>query len=410
VPVRLILAFSCLAAAAFGIAGCGHKSSDGSKNTRTTLTIYASQPLQGLEEDQSESIVNAERLALAEAGGRVGRFTIKYVALDDSTAATGGPDPGQTAADARKAVQDGSTIVYLGESDAGASAMSIPLTNEVGLLQISPTETPSGFTRHEGGAKDEPDRYYPSGKRTFARVVPADNVQATALASYQRDQGCRTTAVVSDGGLFGRGLVSQFAIASKAKGPSVAMLVAFTPGSKATGEIARQVSSSHADCALFAMTATSAPARLIAAVHRADPTVKLFLPSALAQRSITSQLPASAQRVSYVTSPALDPRLYPPTGRRFFTSYRVKFGKEAAPVAIFGYEAMKLALLAIQNAGDRGNDPPSVVDAVFHVKDHDSPLGTYSIDANGDTSLSDYGAYRIDGGKLVFDSVIKTGS
>jgi branched-chain amino acid transport system substrate-binding protein len=401
---------SCLAAAAFAIAGCGHKSSGSSTNTRTTLTIYASQPLQGLEQDQSESIVNAERLALAEAGGRVGRFTIKFVALDDSTAATGGPDPGQTASVARKAVQDASTIVYLGESDSGASAMSIPLTNEVGLLQISPTDTPSGFTRHEGGAKDEPDRYYPSGKRTFARVVPADNIQAAALASYQREEGCTTTAVVSDGGLFGRGLASQFAIASKAKGPSIATRVAFTPGSKTTDEIVRQASGSHADCALFAMTATSEPARLIAAVHRADPSVKLFIPSALAQKSITSQLPASVQRVSYVTSPALDPRLYPPTGRDFFTTYREKFGKEAAPIAIFGYEAMKLALLAIQNAGDRGNDPASVVDAVFDVKDHDSPLGTYSIDANGDTSLSDYGAYRVDGGELVFDKVIKIGS
>jgi branched-chain amino acid transport system substrate-binding protein len=410
VPARLILAVGLLAAAACAVAGCGHKGSGNSKNTRTTLTIYASQPLQGLEQDQSESIVNAERLALSEAGGTVGRFTIKYVALDNSTAATGGPDPGQTASVARKAVQDASTIVYLGESGAGASAMSIPLTNEVGLLQISPTDTPSGFTRRQGAAKDEPDRYYPSGKRTFARVVPADNVQATALVSYQREQGCTSTAVVSDDGLFGRGLVSQFELAAKAKGPSVATKVALPPGSKATSDVARQVSTSQADCALFAMTAISQPARLIAAVHRADPTIKLFIPSALAQDSITSQLSTSVQRVSYATSPALDPRLYPPTGRAFFTTYREKFGKEAAPMAIFGYEAMKMALLAIQNAGDRGNDLPSVVDAAFQIKDHDSPLGRYSIDANGDTSLSDYGAYRIDGGKLVFDKVIKTGS
>jgi branched-chain amino acid transport system substrate-binding protein len=404
----LILASGCLAAAAFGVAGCGHKKSSASSNTRTTLTIYSSQPLQGPDKDQSEAIVNAERLALAEVGGRVGRFTIKFAALDDATAATQGPEPGQIATNARKAVQDASTIVYLGESDAGSSATSIPLTNEVGVLQISPTDTPAAFTRHEGAAADEPNRYYPSGKRTFARVVPADHVQAAALTTYQREQGCTSTFAVSDGGTFGDGLVSQVAIASKSQGPSLAKRVVFPPTSKATGALARQVSDSHADCVLFAMTAPSAPDGLIAAVHRENPTAKLFLPSALAQESVTGKLPSSAQRVTYATSPALDPRLYPPSGRQFFTTYREKFGKEAAPIAIFGYEAMKLALLAIQNAGDRGNDPPSVVGAAFKIKDHNSPLGTYSIDENGDTTLSDYGAYRVDGGKLVFDKTIQT--
>ena len=34
-------------------------------------------------------------------------------------------------------------------------------------------------------------------------------------------------------------------------------------------------------------------------------------------------------------------------------------------------------------------------------------LGKYSIDPNGDTTLSDYGADKVVGGKLVFDKVIK---
>ena len=34
-------------------------------------------------------------------------------------------------------------------------------------------------------------------------------------------------------------------------------------------------------------------------------------------------------------------------------------------------------------------------------------LGTYDIDENGDTTLSDYGGYKVEGGKLVFNKVIK---
>ena len=408
--VRPILASTCLLAAAIGVMACGHKGSGGSGgNTRTALTIYASQPLQGHELVQSQSLVNAERLALAEARGRVGRFTVKYVALDDATAAVKGPDPGQTAANARAAAQDPSTIAYLGEADAGASAVSIPLLNEAGILQVSPTDTPAGFTRRQGADKGEPDKYLPSGKRTFARVVPPDNVQAAAQASYQLQQGCTKTFVVTDGGVSGSGLAAQFALAAKTDGPAIVKRVVFPPQSKDTGGLARQIASARADCVLFAVTMTSSPVALFAAVHHVNPTAKLFGPWALAQSSFTGRLATSVQRVTYLTSPALDPRLYPPAGRQFFSTYRNKFGKDAEPAAIFGYEAMKVVLLAIQNAGDRGNDHQAVIDALFHIKDYDSPLGKYSIDANGDTTLSDYGAYRVECGTLVFDKLIKAG-
>jgi branched-chain amino acid transport system substrate-binding protein len=34
-------------------------------------------------------------------------------------------------------------------------------------------------------------------------------------------------------------------------------------------------------------------------------------------------------------------------------------------------------------------------------------LGTYSIDKNGDTTLTDYGVYAVDNGDLKFDETIK---
>jgi branched-chain amino acid transport system substrate-binding protein len=34
-------------------------------------------------------------------------------------------------------------------------------------------------------------------------------------------------------------------------------------------------------------------------------------------------------------------------------------------------------------------------------------LGTYSIDENGDTSLTDYGVYKIKDGELAFDKTVK---
>jgi hypothetical protein len=47
-----------------------------------------------------------------------------------------------------------------------------------------------------------------------------------------------------------------------------------------------------------------------------------------------------------------------------------------------------------------------VIDAFFKIKDRDSVLGTYSIDANGDTTLSSYGGNTVSGGRIVFNKVI----
>ena len=64
-----------------------------------TLTIYSSLPLQGASRLQSLSVINGEKLALEQAGGNVGKYTVKYVSLDDAKASAGKWDPGQTSAE-----------------------------------------------------------------------------------------------------------------------------------------------------------------------------------------------------------------------------------------------------------------------------------------------------------------------
>ncbi len=141
-------------------------------------------------------------------------------------------------------------------------------------------------------------------------------------------------------------------------------------------------------------------------VYAADPSLKLFGPDGVAESAFSEEI-GKSEANTYITNPTLDPKLYPPAAQDFFATYKEKYGKDPEPYAIYGYEAMKVALLAIQNAGDKGNDRQAVIDAFFKIKDRDSVLGKYSIDENGDTTLSDYGGNRIEGGKLVFDKVIK---
>ena len=95
-----------------------------------------------------------------------------------------------------------------------------------------------------------------------------------------------------------------------------------------------------------------------------------------------------------------------PSGKEFFKTYTRKYGESNPdPYAIYGYEAMSLALDAIERSGDASKE--NIIKALFETKDRSSVLGTYSIDENGDTTLTDYGVYTIEGGELTFDSTIK---
>jgi branched-chain amino acid transport system substrate-binding protein len=412
--VRSVAASGCLVTAlAFGVAACGgddnEKSSGGGGDSggRTALTIYSSLPLQGDSRPQSTDVVNGEKLALEEAGGKVGKFTIKYVSLDDATAAAGKWDPGQTSADGRKAAQDPSTIAYLGEFNSGASAISIPILNEANILQVSPSNTYVGLTRAEGADKGEPDKYYPAGKRTYGRVVPADHIQAAAQVTYQKDQGCKKTYILNDKEVYGKGIAVQVENLGKAQGLQIAGNDGIDTKAANFRTVAQKIKASGADCMFFGGITQNKGVQVFKDVHAAVPTAKLFGPDGVAESAFSDKIGSSVEKQTYITNPTLDPKLYPPAAQDFFAKFKEKFGNDPQPYAIYGYEAMKVALLAIQNAGDKGNDRQAVIDAFFKIKDRDSVLGKYSIDENGDTTLSDYGADRIEGGKLVFDKVIK---
>ncbi|HEY6761362.1 MAG TPA: branched-chain amino acid ABC transporter substrate-binding protein [Baekduia sp.] len=364
-------------------------------------------PLQGDSRPQSVSVNNGEQMALEKAGSKAGKYTITFKKLDDATAAAGKWDPGATSANARKAAQDKSTIAYLGEFNSGASAISLPILNEAGILQVSPSNTAVGLTRSEGADKGEPDKYYPSGKRTYGRVVPADHIQAAAQVTYQKDNGCTKLYILNDKEVYGKGLADQVAPRAKSAGMTVLGNQGIDPKAANYRALAGTIKSSGADCIFFGGITQNNAVQLWKDLNATMPSAKLFGPDGVAESAFSTKIGSKAEKQTFITNPTLDPKLYPAAGQEFFKDYKAKYGADPEPYAIYGYEAMSVALQAIQNAGDKGNDKQSVIDAFYKIKDRQSVLGTYSIDKNGDTTLTDYGGNRIEGGKLTFDKVIK---
>lgn len=389
-----------------GLSACGDEKDSAVQSGSDTLTIYSSLPLQGPDRDRGRDMVNAIKLALQEAGGKVGPLNITYVPLDSATPEAGTWTGDKVLANARKAVRDVNAIAYIGERDSAATALSLPLTNEGHILQVSPSSTYDGLTRMSR-RQGEPDRFYPSGERNFARVVPRDHVQASALVGYMKAAGVRSIALLANRELYGGGLADEVQRAAEAQRIKV-----FDRGRTDAGEgdltgVARTIAETGADAFLFAGTTDTGAARIFSAVADAEPSMLLFGPAAVADDTFLSELPAGVASRMRVTTPSLPERLLPPSARAFRERFRTAFGRQPAPEALRAYESASAVLHAIRSAGTRGNNRQAVTDAFLAIRNRDSVLGRYSIDRFGDTSLSTYAGNRVRGSRFVLDKVLK---
>jgi branched-chain amino acid transport system substrate-binding protein len=397
------LSLAALVAALPALAGCGGVGVSGaSETTGNQLAVYSSLPLQGPDAPISAEIVDGERLALSQAGGEIGALKVGYVSLDDANPKTGELDPSATATDAKMAAQDTSTIAYLGEYSSAATAVSLPLINAAGILQVSPGSPYVGLTSSRDAGQDEPERFYPSGKRTFARLQPGDPAQAVAQAKLMRSLHVQKLFVLDDQDPFEVPLAELVVDEAEHAGIAVAghdSIVA-TPGAVFTGEV-EKIERSGADAVFFAGGPGAGTVALWRALHEADPQLLLLGSSSLTGEAFTSALGGAAAQ-TYLTTPTLALSDYPPSAQRVLAQYRKQFGGQPGAWALYGYEAMSAVLDAIRRAGARGNDRQSVIDAFFASPVRNSVLGSYSIEADGEPTFSRYGVDRVLGGKARF--------
>jgi branched-chain amino acid transport system substrate-binding protein len=401
-----------IAAVALALVACGEDGAGGQVEGRT-LTVYSSLPLQGAARVQNEAIVEGVRLALEQAHGRVGKFKVEYKSLDDSTAQAGAWTREATSANARKAAQDETTIAYIGEFNSGASAISIPILNEAGIAQVSPGNTAVGITSDDPGAdKGEPEKYYPTGKRTYARLLPRDTIQGAALVTLMKEEGCKAAYILNDQEVYGVGLARNIELSAKKQGLELKGNDGFDKNAANFRALASRIKASGADCFVYCGITANNAVQIFKDVGAALPDAPLFGPEGIGETAFFDPeeggIPADLAKRVRLTIPGLAPEKYPPSGQRFVRDYRNKYGERNPDrYAIYGYESMNLILDAVRRAGDKGNDRAAVVDQLFQTKGRESVLGTYDIDENGDITLTDYGSYAIEGGKLAFERPIK---
>jgi branched-chain amino acid transport system substrate-binding protein len=373
------LCLAAIAALAVATSGCGGVgSSRAAEPGGRELTVYSSLPLQGPDAAISSQLANGEKLALALAGGHVGRLVVGYVSLDDSNPVSGRLDPGAAESNAEMAARDPMTIAYLGDWDSAATAVSLPLINAAGIPQVSPSSPYSGLTSGLDAGQDEPARFYPSGLRTFARLQPGDQAQAQAQVALMSSLGVRRLYMLEDESPFQRPLAQMVLAGAQRAGITVVGQdsVASGEGQRFTSEVEKVVRS-HVDAVFYAGASAAAAVTLWRELHAADRALQLIGSSALANEAFAAQV-ADAAASTYLTTPALAPDRYPPQAARVLAAYRTKFGGRPGAYALYGYEAMSVVLDAIRAAGSHGNDRRAVIARLLGTRDHEPVHPPYS--------------------------------
>jgi branched-chain amino acid transport system substrate-binding protein len=409
---RTLAPLTALVAVALLAGGCGDKGGTASAGGATGtagqrpdhLTIYLSLAFDGASKPSAESIRNSAQLALEQSGARAGGLPVVLVALDDALASTGKSDRASIEQNARTAADDPTTIAYIGDQASADTAVSLPITNAAGILQVSPTNTSPGLTQTGGLDRLEPGRHYPTGERTFGRIVPTDTVQAAAQLALAKELGCQQVGLVDDEGTFGRGLAHELVAASGSAGvtlgPRVEADLERTDGSAAVSKVV----AGTPDCVIFAGSAGDKLIRLWRQLHAALPTARLIGPNGLATAEFALRIGA-AGRSTYLTTPTVASKYLDQAGRDYLASYAERFGATPDRSGIYGYETMRAVLAAIDAAG-KAPARSAVVARWFAIRDRASALGPFSITSTGDSTLTTYGAFRVVDEALVFDRVL----
>ena len=351
-----------------------------------TIKVVSSLPRTGRAVGQTDAIVNSIRMALEEVHYKVAGFSVVYEDLDDATPARGTWDAAREAENANRALNDPDVMVYLGPFNSGAAAVSIPILNLANLVMISPATTYPGLTKPGTGAAGEPDLYYPTGGRNYARVVPTDDVQGAIGAAWAKQLGAQKVYVLDDTELYGHGIALVFAETARAIGLDVVGGPDGIDGKAVDYRaVAQKIQHSGTDLVYFGGTTQSNAGKLWLDLRTFMPNVLLMGPDGILEDTFV-QAAGEAAEGTFVTFGGRTPASYTGAALDWLQRYRQQFGADPPVYAIYGYEATRVALDAIQRAGVK--DRASSRDAVFATRNFEGVLGTWSFDANGDTSLT----------------------
>ncbi|HVN62329.1 MAG TPA: branched-chain amino acid ABC transporter substrate-binding protein [Gaiellaceae bacterium] len=352
-------------------------------------------PLQGAIRAQTVQISRAIIWAFQDKGWKAGNYKVGYQSCDDSTAQTGGWDSGKCATNARLYTADKSVIGVIGTFNSGCAEIEVPIlgrANPGPMLEVSPANTYPGLTKK--WAPGEPNKYYPTGTRNYARVVATDDYQGPADAMWTKALGIKKVYVLNDKQVYGAGVAGTYRNAARKLGITVVGNQGWDAKATSYEALAQAIKKSGAQAVFLGGIVCNNGAKLLSDIKAANPRIQLQMPDGFSEPSANGAVANGA----YISVAGEPPTALQGAGANFVKSFGKSVGAVPNPYSAYGAQAAEVMLAAVA-AG--GGQRAATTKAVFGLTVTNGILGTFTIGASGDTNLTPVTIYKQSGKSLV---------
>jgi branched-chain amino acid transport system substrate-binding protein len=348
-------------------------------------------PLQGSSRTQTEQIVAAIRYELEQREWKAGDYNIAYQSCDDATAQAAKWDSGKCSQNANAYAGNDAVIGVIGTFNSGCAAIEIPVLNQApegGIAMISPANTYPCLTVNLPGGCDasEPDKYYPTGTRNYARVAPADDYQGAFVAEFAQKKGIKSVYILNDKEAYGLGVATTFRKAAESLGIEVKGFEAWDPKASSYEALFKKVQGTGAEAVFLGGLIDENGAQVIrdkvAVLGPNDGAVKLLAPDGFTQQSTIDET-GPAARGMYMSIAGVPIDAFTGVTKEYVENLLAGplAGKTIDPYAIYGAQSAQIILDAIENSDGTRAD---VIAKMFETEVTDGLLGSFTFNENGD--------------------------
>jgi branched-chain amino acid transport system substrate-binding protein len=353
--------------------------------------IASDLPLQGAIRHQTVQISRAMIWALQQAGWKAGPYKIGYQSCDDSTAQTGGWDTAKCATNARLYASNKAVIGVAGTFNSGCAKIIVPILNRAHVAMVSPANTNPGLTKKWDAG--EPNKYYPTGSRNYARVVATDDIQGPADAMWSKSLGVKKVFVLNDKQTYGFGVASTYRSAAKKLGLNVVGFQGWDAKQSSYEALANSIKASGATAVFLGGIACNNGAKLMQDIKSVNPKIILQMPDGFSDPVANGAVANGA----YISVAGQPPKALTGAGATFVKSFGKQIGTTPNPYAAYGAESM---VVLLQAAAKGGGDRAKTTSAIFGLSITNGILGNFTINSSGDTNLQPITVYKQAGKNL----------
>jgi ABC-type branched-subunit amino acid transport system substrate-binding protein/DNA-binding beta-propeller fold protein YncE/predicted Ser/Thr protein kinase len=354
-------------------------------------------PLQFVGRKRVGPAAQAIELVLRQHGFRAGRYKIGYQSCDDSLAQTGDSDPYKCAANARSFAADARVIGMIGPLISPCAKVEIPIANRASLPMISPSNSWPGLTRAGPGTeRGEPDKYYPTGVRTYFRVEESDVYQAAADAMLAKQLGAKKVFVLrlfvphAAGGDYPLTMAAHFERAAKRLGLAVVGSSRWMDGAKTYRGLVSRVARARPDAVFLGGWLCGSCGELLEELRaQLGRRVAIIAPDGFFPPNYVFEAAGEAAVGMYVSLNQAPTTALPPPAQRFIREFSRRYPEaeigDFPPWVPYTAQATEALLAAIARSdGTR----LSVVRELHELRIVDGILGTFRFDQYGDSTLN----------------------